>query len=143
MYLFQPRLAITEKIRGCLFTFHYVSISTAKALYLSLSPFCNLHSTMYLFQLTRLAENTLSLPIYIPLCIYFNLHQHLPPLSSLSFTFHYVSISTADACGDKRWLGGFTFHYVSISTNPAKTFQMFNVLIFTFHYVSISTPIRS
>ena len=54
----------------------------------------NLHSTMYLFQ--PFSESSLNLfrNIYIPLCIYFNTDVRLVKPLAVSFTFHYVSIST-------------------------------------------------
>ena len=49
---------------------------------------------MYLFQLFVLNEHFIYFIIYIPLCIYFNvllLHSYM---DVVTFTFHYVSIST-------------------------------------------------
>ena len=94
MYLFQlteqERKAITE----ALFTFHYVSISTFPTGADNLLV-VNLHSTMYLFQLyvvfiSFYCWNYLHSTMY--------LFQHITLsnqyLKRISFTFHYVSIST-------------------------------------------------
>ena len=99
--------------------------------------------------------------IYIPLCIYFNMHSQNCPYSYSKFTFHYVSISTQSSVTLENCTIKFTFHYVSISTstdnrnkNTKTTFTFHYVSIstdtthnkstentkFTFHYVSISTP---
>ena len=54
----------------------------------------NLHSTMYLFQHNLILHKIRVIFIYIPLCIYFNvllLHSYM---DVVTFTFHYVSIST-------------------------------------------------
>ena len=72
MYLFQPKMMLLTFEIVILFTFHYVSISTA----------------------TEVFNFVTGNEIYIPLCIYFN----LPTISVVAllgpFTFHYVSIST-------------------------------------------------
>ena len=94
MYLFQLQMIMNLNLSCCLFTFHYVSISTlllrtvkvlrivftfhyvsisTRAQILKMQKIMHLHSTMYLFQLS----------------IHFFIY-----LTSFLFTFHYVSIST-------------------------------------------------
>ena len=81
MYLFQPLTATTVTADGL-----------------------NLHSTMYLFQLSK--------PLKIIRC----------PV----FTFHYVSISTLPHLTEISTSMSFTFHYVSISTTSvARCFFVF------------------
>ena len=76
------------------FTFHYVSISTpSRSGFFSMNAY--LHSTMYLFQRTNESDFRRRL-IYLHSTMY--LFQPLTPsyyvCSPVSFTFHYVSIST-------------------------------------------------
>ena len=54
----------------------------------------NLHSTMYLFQPASGGGQLWELCIYIPLCIYFNPKDSTEVAENITFTFHYVSIST-------------------------------------------------
>ena len=63
-------------VPSLLFTFHYVSIST-KLRRSFIWQKVNLHSTMYLFQLKVIDVFLAVYLIYIPLCIYFNLHRKL------------------------------------------------------------------
>ena len=62
----------------------------------------------------------------------------LETFSTQLFTFHYVSIKSAEQ-GDKiTYELKFTFHYVSIkSAKGIKQFE--NINRFTFHYVSIKS----
>ena len=115
MYLFQPlRPTVVFKVIP-LFTFHYVSISTAYSYFLAVN-LNYLHSTMYLFQpssITKLNPITL---IYIPLCIYFNL-----------------------PC--QKFCKGLLLIYIPLCIyfNPANFAILASTALFTFHYVSIST----
>ena len=120
----------------------------------------NLHSTMYLFQLTVIVHCSFSSCIYIPLCIYFNRRN-----CCINSAFISIYIPLCIYFNDSGHSGGggssrFTFHYVSISTfafliwssvytNLHSTMYLFQrpkcpgdvvmVCKFTFHYVSIST----
>ena len=115
---------------------------------------------MYLFQPERVNVPGQVTCIYIPPCIYFN---HAPSQNQavflLTFTFHYVSISTLGNPTPSAVSIKFTFHYVSISTNSKEdNKRLLSIYIplciyfnlfpnkpnpfftqFTFHYVSIST----
>ena len=75
---------------------------------------------MYLFQPERVNVPGQVTCIYIPPCIYFN---HAPSQNQavflLTFTFHYVSISTLGNPTPSAVSIKFTFHYVSISTFTA------------------------
>ena len=63
-------------------------------------------------------------------------------LENAVFTFHYVSIKSAEQVGARPCRIQFTFHYVSIKST-AYTPNTDIVLKFTFHYVSIkSSPSR-
>ena len=162
IYILAPistRSDVHGSVGECLFTFHYVSISTNSK-----------------------EDNKRLLSIYIPLCIYFNLFPNKPNPFFTQFTFHYVSISTFTAhfisdivtciyiplctyfnrrnccinsassriyiplriyfnlivCDFLHLDFLFTFHYVSISTSCRSPFNSRNN-VFTFHYVSIST----
>ena len=120
----------------------------------------NLHSTMYLFQLTVIVHcsfssciyiplciyfnrrncciNSAFISIYIPLCIYFNDSGHSGGGGSSRFTFHYVSIST------ESYLNRHTRENIYIPLCIYFNLRFLNLVIrvyqFTFHYVSISTP---
>ena len=106
-----------------IFTFHYVSIST---LYYAstINDDHHLHSTMYLFQLLKKflpdcqaiiyiplciyfnyfadKQQVFLFAIYIPLCIYFNRYNAMAIIMYIVFTFHYVSISTAEKAEDGK-----------------------------------------
>ena len=76
----------------------------------------NLHSTMYLFQLTVIVHCSFSSCIYIPLCIYFNRRN-----CCINSAFISIYIPLCIYFNDSGHSGGggssrFTFHYVSIST---------------------------
>ena len=116
---------------------------------------------MYLFQPERVNVPGQVTCIYIPPCIYFNhapsqnqavflltftfhyvsistLGNPTPSAVSIKFTFHYVSISTDCWLNRKSECVGLTFHYVSISTR-SDVHGSVGECLFTFHYVSIST----
>ncbi len=132
------------------FTFHYVSISTFTAHFIS-----DIVTCIYI----PLPIMIRCIPIYIPLCIYFNLRSLFIVHFLLVFTFHYVSISTGETVVSTPLLLAFTFHYVSISTivdiqavvvvldlhstmylfQQNRIWTVIREKIFTFHYVSIST----
>ena len=57
------------------------------------------------------------------------------------FTFHYVSINTAERSWETRRTDSFTFHYVSINTEKTCTLGWAQNY-FTFHYVSINTKTK-
>ena len=95
MYLFQPKMMLLTFEIVILFTFHYVSISTA----------------------TEVFNFVTGNEIYIPLCIYFNDISAEIESAAFKFTFHYVSISTHVVCALNSVGKVFTFHYVSISTS--------------------------
>ena len=138
MYLFQRYRYSSCQAFVCLFTFHYVSISTW----------------------TDCCRYSASSRIYIPLCIYFNWTLSDFVNWVKKFTFHYVSISTDSGHSGGGGSSRFTFHYVSISTESYLNrhtreniyiplciyfnLRFLNLVIrvyqFTFHYVSISTP---
>ena len=122
----------------------------------------NLHSTMYLFQPASGGGQLWELCIYIPLCIYFNPKDSTEVAENITFTFHYVSISTISSDSATvaeihlhstmylfqhnnsvtiQLLSAFTFHYVSISTTMRAAKQSIPFQ-FTFHYVSISTSLK-
>ncbi len=76
----------------------------------------HLHSTMYLFQL-RLRISGIYLLQNLHSTMYlFQLFDDGTMYISLSFTFHYVSISTLNFSFQNSRRHPFTFHYVSIST---------------------------
>ena len=60
--------------------------------------------------------------LYIPLCLYYYTSAGVNT-SRLSpfFTFHYVSITTAECLRRKLKLITFTFHYVSITTRTSQS----------------------
>ena len=116
MYLFQLLLRFLTSLLATRFTFHYVSISTLSIVLLIMQKH-NLHSTMYLFQLTNNISSCIIRAIYIPLCIYFNDISAEIESAAFKFTFHYVSISTHVVCALNSVGKVFTFHYVSISTS--------------------------
>ena len=100
----------------CLFTFHYVSITTTN---------CSVVAVYCSF-------------IYIPLCFYYYTF-YLFHFSQISlFTFHYVSITTYTTINIAVLNPSFTFHYVSITTISCYVFPTY-LYVFTFHYVSITT----
>ena len=80
---------------------------------------CSLHSTMFL--LILVSPPTL-------------------PDTSVSFTFHNVSINTSIAVKIRHHIINFTFHNVSINTKLPNSFGSIRYL-FTFHNVSINTPL--
>ena len=128
------------------FTFHYVSISTWSQppwhsswnrIYIPLciyfnSPSCSAMPSQYsiyiplciYFNPTDNSPPTPAMWIYIPLCIYFNLPRLTAISTWMSFTFHYVSISTWSDREFHSLHNEFTFHYVSISTN-----QISNIIL--------------
>ena len=101
----------SSAFKSALFTFHYVSILIASSLrYLS------------------------SGPIYIPLCLYFNVYCHTIRSAMFVFTFHYVSILMI--CSRRSSLVSFsvfTFHYVSILIHPP---HLFLFSFFSTHFLS-------
>ena len=112
------------------FTFHYVSISTSTTLGINTEKI-DLHSTMYLFQLSDILCSGLVNSIYIPLCIYFNtrrvvMHTRIIIIYiPLCIYFNYLD------CARKSNYRKFTFHYVSISTDMGryKHFTKYDIYI--------------
>ena len=158
MYLFQPTAKKIIK-DYYLFTFHYVSISTFTAHFISDIVTCIYIPLCTYFNRRNCCINSASSRIYIPLRIYFNLivcdFLHLDFL----FTFHYVSISTITPMvalvrplhlHSTMYL--FQLHsrsFILISFiiyiplciyfNPIRKAAAKKPSKFTFHYVSIST----
>ncbi len=97
----------------------------------------NLHSTMYLFQPASGGGQLWELCIYIPLCIYFNPKDSTEVAENITFTFHYVSISTISS--DSATVAEIHLHSTMylFQHNNSVTIQLLSA--FTFHYVSIST----
>ena len=137
MYLFQRKCWMWFHSE-CLFTFHYVSISTIPGVYfiqpeyiftfhyVSISTLQVHHQwhrlSLFTFHYVSISTSTEILEtsdfkdIYIPLCIYFNASKSSPLQFLDLFTFHYVSISTCRCLTMYTAVQSFTFHYVSIST---------------------------
>ena len=158
MYLFQPTALISMhqlriNLHSTMYLFQHRCICDKRRDYIIYIPLC-----IY-FNFRRRSFWRWRLWIYIPLCIYFNKTTHIITLKTSSFTFHYVSISTAKRIVISQiksiyiplciyfnavffdistFSCSFTFHYVSIST-IFDDGTMYISLSFTFHYVSIST----
>ncbi len=116
MYLFQPRetfyiFSILPDLHSTMYLFQ-LSLSKIHKKHL-----LHLHSTMYLFQPARtiVCQNSRSSHLHSTMYL-FQLLTSLIVYFSFLFTFHYVSISTKldDMSNNHAFL--FTFHYVSIST---------------------------
>ena len=126
-----------ELERTGVFTFHYVSITTAISRRKH-TPKQNLHSTMFLLLLKKKLFTSKLDNIYIPLCFYYYCSKTKKRYGTnyiyIPLCFYYYTI--VQLCSNHIRI--FTFHYVSITTtctyNAAEVF-----IVFTFHYVSITT----
>ena len=159
MYLFQPTL-YAQRYSDVVFTFHYVSISTADT-----TEFFSF-SYIFTFHYVSISTSNIYTPcvaiiIYIPLCIYFNSPNDVVSICSTLFTFHYVSISTKECQKTVRNLANYLhstmylfqrilrkvptagidyLHSTMYLFQPPVNFRVWTPFSsFTFHYVSIST----
>ena len=137
MYLFQRRLPLCSVMMNviyiplCIYFNRYYYLF-AKFFALIYIPLCIYFNKGHWFFRQRYTS------IYIPLCIYFNIPEDHIFREVVSFTFHYVSISTCECINHSIYVILFTFHYVSISTASRLVVKLY-FYGFTFHYVSIST----
>ena len=152
MYLFQRRLPLCSVMMNviyiplCIYFNRYYYLF-AKFFALIYIPLCIYFNKGHWFFRQRYTS------IYIPLCIYFNIPEDHIFREVVSFTFHYVSISTCECINHSIYVILFTFHYVSISTlsdNPIAAspfylhstmylFQLFSVS----HRLSVSWYLHS
>ena len=144
MSLLLPVLS-TEIIEAmCLFTFHYVSITTVTANnYFKVNTDFTFHYVSITTQYTD-DRNYNAL-------LFFTFHYvsittgdiREGPLDDMLFTFHYVSITTTTGKDKSTTSKSFTFHYVSITTRGDILFVSNGCPFFTFHYVSITTDVNT
>ena len=150
----------STSITPILFTFHYVSIKSALAIYSALQRH-NLHSTMYLLNprahlpYCRTDQNLhstmylLNPSIYWPFYLFSrNLHSTMYLLNPFSQSMIVVGRSNLHSTmyllnrvyftWRQLKIRAFTFHYVSIKSSQ-DCYHIGEEVWFTFHYVSIKS----